>query len=316
MDKGVYVRAGRQEMLFGSQRLISPADWSNTRRTFQGVRLTRPGDKWDFDAFWVQPVIPNRNHIDSIDDNVNFEGAWLTYRPRPGTFWDLYYLNFNDSKETFPGKGGELGTFNASTLGTRFAGDYENRWLWDVELMFQVGHWSNQSLIAGASSVGGGYCFNDWETKPQFWLTYDFASGDPEGGQGDHRATFSPPYPFGHYYLGALDLVGRRNIHDLNGQVGIFPTKWIAAWAQVHRFWLAESRDALYNFANAPIRSDPTGQAGRDVGTELDLFLSLHLSTHSDVWVGWSKLYRGEFIDRTGPAVSPELFYLQYGYRW
>src|SRR5205823_5762836 len=28
--KPVYVRAGRQELLFGSQRLISPPDWSNT----------------------------------------------------------------------------------------------------------------------------------------------------------------------------------------------------------------------------------------------------------------------------------------------
>ena len=33
-----YVRVGRQELLFGSQRLISPLEWGNTRRTFQGVR--------------------------------------------------------------------------------------------------------------------------------------------------------------------------------------------------------------------------------------------------------------------------------------
>jgi hypothetical protein len=34
-----YVRVGRQELLYGSQRLISTLDWANTRRTFQGENL-------------------------------------------------------------------------------------------------------------------------------------------------------------------------------------------------------------------------------------------------------------------------------------
>ena len=30
----VTLRGGRQDLLFGAQRLIGPLDWSNTRRTF------------------------------------------------------------------------------------------------------------------------------------------------------------------------------------------------------------------------------------------------------------------------------------------
>ena len=33
-----YLRVGRQELLYGSQRLISTLDWVNTRRTFQGIK--------------------------------------------------------------------------------------------------------------------------------------------------------------------------------------------------------------------------------------------------------------------------------------
>ena len=33
----VVARVGRQELLLGSQRLISTLDWANTRRTFEGV---------------------------------------------------------------------------------------------------------------------------------------------------------------------------------------------------------------------------------------------------------------------------------------
>src|SRR5262249_12751466 len=59
----MYLRVGRQELLYGSERLISPLDWANTRRTFQGARLFRQGEKFDFDAFWVRPVIPAPSHI-------------------------------------------------------------------------------------------------------------------------------------------------------------------------------------------------------------------------------------------------------------
>src|SRR5207344_471812 len=87
-----YVRVGRQELLFGSQRLISPLDWANTRRTFQGARLFRATEKFDFDLFWAQPVIPNPIALDSVDNNINFAGAWATYRSKKGTFLDFYYL--------------------------------------------------------------------------------------------------------------------------------------------------------------------------------------------------------------------------------
>ena len=35
-DTALTFRPGRQELLFGKQRLVSPLDWTNTRRTFQG----------------------------------------------------------------------------------------------------------------------------------------------------------------------------------------------------------------------------------------------------------------------------------------
>jgi hypothetical protein len=32
--------------------------------------------------------------------------------------------------------------------------------------------------------------------------------------------------------------------------------------------------------------------------------------------VGYSKLFAGDFIRATGPAVSPELLYVMYNFRW
>ena len=61
---------------------------------------------------------------------------------------------------------------------------------------------------------------------------------------------------------------------------------------------------------------DPTGRAGRDVGNELDLVTNFHLTQNQDVLIGWSKLYEGSFLKKTGPGPSPELFYAQYSFRW
>jgi len=71
----VYARAGRQEMYYGSQRLISALDWANDRRTFQGVKAFRHSEDFDADVFWVQPVLPNPTRFDSVDDKQNFSGA-------------------------------------------------------------------------------------------------------------------------------------------------------------------------------------------------------------------------------------------------
>ncbi len=85
---------------------------------------------------------------------------------------------------------------------------------------------------------------------------------------------------------------------------------------QTHIFRLDSARDALHTAGGIPIRRDPTGLAGTDVGTEIDFVVNFHLSQGHDLLVGYSKLFAGEFIKQTGPAVSPRLFYVQYGIRW
>src|SRR5207302_1852289 len=94
----LYVRAGRQELLYGSERLISPLDWANTRRTFEGVKAFWHTEKWDVDAFWVEPVILNLfDTHDFVDERQNFEGLWTTYRPCKGQSMDFYYLNLDNA---------------------------------------------------------------------------------------------------------------------------------------------------------------------------------------------------------------------------
>jgi len=315
--KNAYVRAGRQELVFGSQRLISALDWANTRRTFQGVRGYRVGDKWDVDLFWVQPVIPNARKFDSVDNNINFAGAWVTHRPKKGTAFDFYYLFLDNTSRTTV-QGINSGPYNVHTLGSRGAGN-EGSFLYDYEGMIQLGDRVGQSTFAGSASAGIGWDFKELPLKPVLWAYYDYASGDDNPNSGSY-STFNQLFPFGHFYLGWLDLVGRQNITDANAHLFLYPANWITLWLQYHHFELASSRDALYNAAGVATRRSPNGTAGRSVGDEIDVVCNFQLDNHSSLLVGWSYLFAGDFIRNTArnheQGVSPSLWYLMYSFRW
>jgi len=71
------VRTGRQELAFGSQRLVSLRDAPNLRRTFDGARTTLRWNGWQLDAFATRPV---RLKTGVFDDD-----------PDPhAKFWGLY----------------------------------------------------------------------------------------------------------------------------------------------------------------------------------------------------------------------------------
>ncbi len=328
-DGQAYLRVGRQELLYGSQRLISTLDWVNTRRTFQGVKTFWHSPKLDLDAFWVRPMNVNPTNFDNWDTNRDFYGLWATYKPQRGHFADLYFLSLdNNNSGVSPKIIGTLNTGNSvvHTVGSRYVGNY-NQFLYELEGMYQFGRSTIISsgaptdISAGAIASGIGYQFSQLPMNPQLWLRYDYASGDRNPNDGQTN-TFNQLFPFGHYYMGFLDRVGRQNIHDFNAQFTLHPQPWFTFIAQYHRFFLANSHDALYNASGVAYRQDSTGQAGRDVGDELDLRFNIHINRHQDVLLGYSKLWAGDFIKNTTTPtggrgnVSPDLIYVQYVIRF
>lgn len=317
MDGPAYLRVGRQELLYGSQRLISTLDWANTRWTFQGVKTFWQTPAFNLDAFWVRPMVTEPNQFDNWDKDRNFVGLWGTYKAIPGQVLDLYYLSLIDNRNVSPAnitQGNVLqGDSVLHTIGARWVGDYE-RILYELEGMYQFGKRSHLDISAFSIASGVGYQL-PLPMNPQFWLRYDFASGDKNHRDGRSN-TFNQLFPFGHYYFGYIDQVGRQNIHDFNAQFTLHPQPWVTFLGQYHRFYLANKRDYLYNAAGAGTIRDITGQSGRHVGDEIDFTINFHLSRHQDVLLGYSKLFTGEFLKNTRPGVSPDLFYAQYNFRF
>jgi hypothetical protein len=315
-DKPAYLRVGRQQIYLGSQRLIGQLDWVNTNRTFQGARAFRQGEKFDIDAFFLQPVLPNLNQFDWIDSRQYIAGLWTTWRPEKGHFIDFYDV-VAANRNPVSKLGVNSAPYDVNTLGARYLGNCDERLLWDFEGMMQLGQQSGtQNILAGAGTAGLGWHFKDRCLNPTVWGYIDYASGDTTPNNG-HSNTFNQLFPFGHYYLGWLDLVGRQNIVDANMHLYLYPNNWTTVWFQYHHFWLASPTDALYNAGGVPILRDPTGKAGRNVGDEFDITVNFTLSKHCNLLASYNILNPGRFVEtlsKTNPDATA--LYLMLSYKW
>jgi hypothetical protein len=309
----------KQELLFGNQRLVSPLDWANMRRTFNTVaNALYRGKNWSFDAFWGRPNVILARQLDQPNYGQQFFGTYLTYKGLEGQLLDGYYLGLLQDADATTSLNGESGAFGVHTVGTRWQHDRED-WLAEIETAYQFGRAQGLPRNAGMATAGIGRRFADLWGKPELMFYYDYASGtqDPSGGS---YATFNQLFPLGHKYFGYMDIVGRQNILDPNVFLKFYPSKRVNFLLWYHHFNLASARDALYNAAGNPIRRDPTGAAGTYVGDELDFVINLIVNPHCDFQIGASHFWSGPFIQRTAPdpqsAEDGNFFYTQFLFRF
>ena len=202
---------GRQQLLFGHQRLVAPLDWANSPRTFDTVAnaLWR-GLNWHLDAFWCRPNIILPRQLDKPNSQQQFFGLYAVYQGFRNQVYDLYYLGFDQEKGPGITFNGEAGDLAIQTFGTRWQGQSKNL-LWEGEAAYQFGHHRNLPRSAGMVTSGIGHRFARWPLVPELWFYFDYASGNrrPDGGS---FGTFNQLFPFGHKFFGYMDIVGRQNI--------------------------------------------------------------------------------------------------------
>jgi hypothetical protein len=286
-EQSLSVRAGRQELLFGDQRLISPLDWANTRRTFDGYRFTSKATDWAVDGFWTRPVFPDPRSFDSPDLDQEFMGLYSTYSGRENQTIDLYAIRYLNNAG--------VNDFAFNTLGSRWTGGIDD-FLWDLEGMFQGGRNTDGSAHnAGAATVGVGRKLSRSERNPILWLYMDWASGDDATGAGNG---FHHLFPLAHKYNGLMDLFGRRNLIDANILLTFKPTSKVNMLVWYHYFMLANDNDTPYSIAMTPF-NPANAPASRDLGHELDLLATVALSTRQQLLLGYSYFWSGAYFSRT-----------------
>ena len=284
-------RAGRQELLFGQQRLLSPLDWANNRRRFDGGRLTWSNDDRTTDFLLVRPDTINFNKFDSPNQNQALWGVYNSNKTFEYGPIDTYYLGFEDTSTNL----------HVHTLGAAVKGEADGV-LWDDEFGYQFGKNPDGSDISAYSLTLGLGAKSTGTLKPTFWMYYDWASGDDSINNGWNQL-----FPLGHKYLGFMDFFGRRNIHDVNSILTFSPTEKFTVLAWYHYMFLANGAQGPYNVTLSPF--NPGGTVGsRDLGHEIDLLGTYKVNARSDLVLGYSHFFTGKYYDTSRNAAGAALF--------
>ena len=313
------LRGGRQELLFGNERLVSPLDWTNTRRTFDGVSGIWNVVNWRVQAFYSHLVRVHKYNFNEPDDDVQFWGAYAT-RPQPfGTsgpaVLDVYWLALErgDSYPASPAFNGSVGEDDRQTFGARIAGPIPNTdFDYEAEGAYQFGDVSGADVSAGMFVAEVGWGVPKAVYAPRVVAGFDYASGDDTAGDGDVE-TFNQLFPLGHKYLGYIDVIGRQNIMDARLQTSITPFYTTRVSLDFHNFWRASDDDALYNAAGGVVRAGNTSGESF-VGSELDLTLRQPIGRHFDALFGYSHFFAGPFVEDSGPDDDIDFGYIQGQY--
>ena len=305
------IRAGRQELAYGDQRLVGHVSWLNSARTFDGGKLTlRSKSGLSLDTFYSSVVRIMQDEFDKSGAGNRFAGAYLTSALIPKGSFEPYYFYRRDVNVV--GEVGVVGKLNSSTLGFRTVGKLPARLDYNVEMALQRGDLDTNDVTAWAGhwqlreSLAGGW-------TPKITGEYNYASGDKDPTDGK-RQTFDQLYPTPHDKYGLADQVGWKNLHHVRTGFEITPLKGMPITTNYHSWWLAEERDALYNVASAPIARIITGAANSHVGQELDVQVSKAIFPQLQVAAGYAHIFTGAFLKEATPGASYSHPYIQATY--
>ncbi len=315
----VSAKVGRQELIYGDERLVGAFDWDNIGRSFDAAKLRYEQDTFWVDGFVGRVVIPNDNEFDQPNWNDWFSGVYGSTRSLvPHTELQLYFLadnaNGNSPKDvTTYGKGNS--PRDIYTIGTRFQtlpGQFQG---WDLngEFAGQFGDFeypagtpgviNGQRLnhVAYATHIEGGYTFVETDFKPRLALGFDYGSGDGNPNDKTHN-TFVNLYPTNHKFYGAMDFLSWQNLLDPYLKASITPLKGLSVSLTYNAFFLATTSDFFYQVNQAARTTGGYGihpQNGSFAGQEIDLIATYQPVRFLQFQGGYGHYFTGDYVNQT-----------------
>jgi hypothetical protein len=266
-DSPVSLQAGRQSLVFGEGRLVADPNWSNTGRTFDGLRVTLSYRKIRLDVFTGASVKVSMDGFDTPTPAEHFDGLYGSIDKvipnatlEPYLFWRL--------EHNVKGEVAKTGNLDAKTAGLRWVGKLPLGFDYGLEMAVQRGWQSNEPVSAWAGHWVLGRALADTWHRPRLYAELNRASGDQNPRDGVHGA-FDTLFPSSHDKFGVADQFCWTNIVHARAGVQYKVVKSLTLGAAYNSFWLANRRDGVYSGGKVIIASN--GSQGNHIGQEADV---------------------------------------------
>ncbi len=301
----VTLRAGRQMLSLGTERLVGTRYGPNVPLAFDGVRGDVKLGKATVSLLAMRPVQPGTASFD--DRTSSSKSLWGVYTTLPDL--DLYYLGFRNERATW---GGTTGGETRHTLGARWHG-LRADWHWNVEGAYQFGHFADETISAWTLGSEVGHAFPDVPLRPDLTLRVNVVSGD--GNARDHRlGTFNALFPKGKYF-GELSPIGPYNIVNLHPSVGVRLSPKVSASLAGAAYWRYSRADGIYDIPGNLVRAAGDARA-RFIGKEVEATLAWQATAELELSASLSAFAPGAFIRETGSAKAIHMLGLESNFRF
>ncbi|WP_109699662.1 alginate export family protein [Chitinophaga deserti] len=243
------LRLGRQELSYGSQRLVSVRERPNNRQSFDAVRSLLVAGDYKADLFYSYYVTAK----DGIfDDGLNRDiRLWGLYVVKQQVAVirnvDVYYLGLWKRSAFFDdGQGKE----RRHSFGVRIWDDKRN-WRYDAEVVYQTGRFAGKTISAWTASLNTSYLLSNVKLRPELGLKAELISGDRHYDDG-RLQTFNPLFPKGAYF-GLAALIGPANLIDVHPSLSVSLLKKVKVGIDYDVFWRYSVNDGIYGVNMAPL---------------------------------------------------------------
>lgn len=322
----VALRAGRQEILIGNERLVGVSNWGNIGRSFDGARVTLSrasatpgGEAWSATLFGAE-VEERGRHFGTSATSAGAAAAIAPPRDHVlAGVAGVYALPHGAALEgtALYDAGGKFRSFEAAdraTLDMRLRSPRVHGIGAELEAAWQGGTQHDRidtarvhtqdvrawlaALRVGTAAVGTPGA----SRRASLQVGADVLSGDATPHNGTYSA-FSTMYASNHAFYGLMDVIGdpasttrERGLVDMLalGNVVLNPT--VSMRAELHRFRFSSG-------------------VGRDLGWEGDLILPIRLLPTASLDVGASLFRAGDHAAQVGlgaPGATRDWAFLQF----
>ncbi|MTI32184.1 alginate export family protein [Xanthovirga aplysinae] len=293
------LRLGRQELSFGSSRLVGIREGPNLRRSFDAGRLIYSTNKIRVEGFLASEVHVNPEEgafNNRRNEDMEFAGIYgrVDHNGKIPGHTEIYFYHFNIEQAAFSDAEGKE---NRQTIGLRRWGQIGRSFVFNTELMYQMGSLEDKSINAWALELDYHWLIHNRRNLKSLGLKLDYVSGDRNAGD-NQLQTFNPLFN-NPAYFGLLGNLAPMNLIDIHPSVLWEFNENIEFILDWDIYWRASKEDGLYAPPRFLSREGQEAQArfiGHQAGFELSYAINRHLNWKTEV----SYFMTGDFIKETG----------------
>jgi hypothetical protein len=295
------LRTGRQELNYGSGRLISIREGPTVRQSFDGVKIRSEAGAWNVDAFAARPDLDKAGFFNNIPDHQTaFWGVYATRPLRGGVSLDIYYLGENRKHAVFNRGGAMELRHDAGTRLWRPIARSQPGWDFDYEGVWQFGSFGADTIRAWTASSDTGFSLPNAPLKPRVSFKSDISSGDNP--RSHALGTFYPVFPLGNYFGVIADTgPGPVNFIDVHPRVQTSFPHGVSVSTDLVVQWRESIHDGVYAVPGFLLVPAGTSQA-RFVGYRPGAELRWQIDRHTYLQADYGVFFAGKFLKEASPG--------------